>query len=53
MPGVEGNRGPATILVSILAMRTALADLYEPEPFQQSSYLAGLQDRYRAHAYAT
>jgi hypothetical protein len=41
---MERDRRSATIQVSILPVRTPLANLDEPESFQESRHLAWLQD---------
>ena len=50
---MEGDCRSATVLMSVLPMRTALSELLEAETFQQSRHLARLENGDGTHAYAT
>ena len=47
---MERHGRRAAVSVSVLAMRSALANLSESEALQEAGNLAGLEDRYVTHA---
>jgi len=50
---MEWNRRPTPVGVPILPVRPTLPNLLKPEPHEVRSHLTRLQDRDRAHTYAT
>ena len=53
MAGVKRDRRPASVGVPILPVRSMLPNLLKPEPNAARGYLTRLQNRDRAHTYAT
>jgi hypothetical protein len=51
--GVEWDRRSTPVGVPILPMRPTLPNLLKPEPHEVRRHFARLQNRYRAHTYAT
>jgi hypothetical protein len=53
MASMERNRRPTPVGVPILPVRPTLPNLLKPKPHEVHGHLTRLQDRDRAHAYAT